>query len=486
MNIHKRSVLQTGRHRREGGSVLLIGMIFLVILMVGAVSIMNSSVQDEKISGNTKRSSNAFLAAEGGMHDSLGAMTQAAWYDYKCNADGSLEVKVNGSFVDVPDPFLTNSAYTSTSSYEVVYLGECTNDLAKGFISSLKFQSTGNEAGAEREIVYSMGHGDASFPALYLNDNGSCDFDAGPSNAYNFYGNGGPAVSSGSSQCESDVESAIAGKEDQYTGGVIHFNPAPNFHEASGLEAFYDSLIPGSGACADFGERGGGSSCVDAANNLYMYRGDSVDYHQNHGFSSSPVSDNDVNVDANGKMGSTGSERVYVVHGDFNSTGSIQGAGVLVVTGDAHFGGTPDWEGIIIVLGGEATIGGGGNPVTGFNGTMIISDIMYTVPYNNLDTPPNKNQLTQAQIEGYEDYAGFYPQDTSGWTLGGAGEVHWEAGGGGNATYQYDCNAVKASHQLLTSIGAAMSDFEEPDCSGGSGGTFGNSLLTDWYEIVGS
>lgn len=488
MNIQNRAVLQTGRRRREGGSVLLIGMIFLVMLMVGAVSVMNSSVQDEKVSGNTKRSSNAFLAAEGGMHDALGQMDQAAWYDYKCNADGSLEVMVSGSYASAPTPFLTNDSYTGTSNYEVVYLDECTEEPSTGFITSLKFQSSGNaghvqksDRKAEREVVFAMAHGEASFPAIFLNDDGSCNFDPGSSNAYNVLGNGGPAISTSTAQCETDVEAAISGKEDQYSGGVINFNPAPNFHTPAGLEAFYNSLIPASGACADFGSYGEPDSCITG--NLHLHRADegSVSYHKNKGFESDPVSAKDID-DADGSMGSTGDERVYVVHGDFDSTGSIDGAGVLVITGDAHFGGTPDWEGIIVVLGGEVSIGGGGTSTTGFNGTMIISDVNYgSLPH------PTGNSATPDELDDYKDYAGFYPQSTSGWSSGGSGDINWDAGGGGTATYRYDCNALKTSHEMLTSMGAVMADFEKPDCSGGSAdGTFGNSFVTDWYENVGN
>lgn len=55
--------------QHQQGSVLLIGMIFLVILMVGATSIMTSAVQDERISGNTKSSLEAFFAAEAGYRE---------------------------------------------------------------------------------------------------------------------------------------------------------------------------------------------------------------------------------------------------------------------------------------------------------------------------------------------------------------------------------------------------------------------------------
>ena len=459
MNNLTKYRLQPARLRQwQGGSALVIGMIFLLIMTIAAVTMMSSSVQDERMTGNTRRASNAFLAAEGGMGDSLGQMDQKSWYDYRCNADGSLEVIVDGQYVAVPDPFITNDAYTD---------------------ASLKYRSTGDELEAFRQIEYSMSHGKASFPALFLNDNGHCTFDAGPSSSYNFQGNGGPAISTGSGQCKTDVETAIQGKEAQYSGGVIHQNPAPDFHTAEGLQDFYNSLIPAAAdPCGDFGTDAYPSdSCVTG--NLHMHRSPSVSHHKVHGYSTTPVYAKDID-DAAGTMGTTGDERTYIIHGDFSSTGSIQGSGVLLITGDAYFGGTPDWEGIIIVLGGLAEIGGGGNPSTGFNGTMIISDIEYT-PYPNV--APGQD-ATPAQLAAYERYAGFYPQSVGSWILGGAGAIHWDVAGGGGGTYQYDCVALRASHQMLVAMGADMADFEEPECSNGSSGTFGNSFITDWYEVV--
>ncbi|MBP0048871.1 pilus assembly PilX N-terminal domain-containing protein [Marinobacterium sp. AK62] len=61
----------TQQPKREQGSVLLIGMIFLVVLMIGATSIMNSAVQDERITGNTKTSLQAFFAAEAGYREMI-------------------------------------------------------------------------------------------------------------------------------------------------------------------------------------------------------------------------------------------------------------------------------------------------------------------------------------------------------------------------------------------------------------------------------
>jgi hypothetical protein len=51
---------------KQQGAVLLIGMIMLVILMLGATSLMNGTVMDERLAGNSKASAEAFFAAEAG------------------------------------------------------------------------------------------------------------------------------------------------------------------------------------------------------------------------------------------------------------------------------------------------------------------------------------------------------------------------------------------------------------------------------------
>jgi hypothetical protein len=56
---------------KQQGAVLLIGMIMLVILMLGATSLMNSTVMDERLAGNSKASAEAFYAAETGYLQAL-------------------------------------------------------------------------------------------------------------------------------------------------------------------------------------------------------------------------------------------------------------------------------------------------------------------------------------------------------------------------------------------------------------------------------
>lgn len=82
-------------HQR--GSVLLVGMIFLTILMIGAVSLMNASVMNERITGNTKASANAFMAAEAGQ---LAALThlQDHWGDVREHCSLNALAGVNANF----------------------------------------------------------------------------------------------------------------------------------------------------------------------------------------------------------------------------------------------------------------------------------------------------------------------------------------------------------------------------------------------------
>lgn len=479
--------------KRQRGSVLIVGMILLIVMLIGAVSIMNSTVQDERMTGNARRSADAFLAAEAGMNHALSEMDQDKWYSYRCNSDGTADVydADNDIWSDVTNPFLPESTYPPSSSYTVNYLNECTAD--DGFITEMRYRSVGVEAGANRIVEFSMAHGDASFPALFLNDNGNCDFDDISSTAYEVNGNGGPAVSTASAACLDEVKSEIGGYEDQFVGGAIHKNPAPDFHSAEGLENFYDQIMSGCTA-ATVGQCG--------SSNVYHYYSDEASYHHVHGFSlDDRVKANDMAKDASGNMGSLADPRIYVVDGDFESTGNIVGAGVLVVTGDAYFGGTPGWEGIIIVLGGDVTIGGGGTAP--FNGTMIVSDMDYTgttdpddptAPSLFKDFKEEANYLNADDLDDFKVFAGMDPRAND-WINGGSGSVSWGLAGGGTSDYVYDCESVVAAYKAVLDLkgisysdtaahAGIFKDFVMPECSNGSKGTFGDSYITDWYEVV--
>ncbi|GAA0692947.1 hypothetical protein GCM10009104_20220 [Marinobacterium maritimum] len=79
-------------HSKQQGSVLLLGMIMLLVMMIGATSLMNSAVQDERITGNTKSSVQAFMAAEAGQASAKVLLESKLtdWGSYICNPGDTL------------------------------------------------------------------------------------------------------------------------------------------------------------------------------------------------------------------------------------------------------------------------------------------------------------------------------------------------------------------------------------------------------------
>ncbi|MBV0932998.1 pilus assembly PilX family protein [Marinobacterium weihaiense] len=69
--------------KRQDGAVLLIGMILMLILMVGAVSLMNGTTLDERLAGNSKASAEAFYAAEAGQLEAWQYLTEDKSEGYK-------------------------------------------------------------------------------------------------------------------------------------------------------------------------------------------------------------------------------------------------------------------------------------------------------------------------------------------------------------------------------------------------------------------
>lgn len=479
VTLHKR------QPPNEKGSVLVIGMIFLVVLLIGAVSIMNTSVQDEKITGNTKRSSDAFLAAEGGMKAAVELLwskdetyNPPAWFYYSCSG-GQLTDPDGNVFQSGSDTtFIANTAYADGSTFTVNYGGACQTD-ASG-VSSISLSSTGFQADSVRQVHFNVAHnGDASWPAVFVNDDPGasppvCDFDFGPSNAYLYDGDGGPALSTNTLGCMEDLRTADAGSG-QLVGGVIANNPAPDFTDPStGLLNFYKAV-----------------KASPHTQNLYPEEPKNANKGVEPVDFNAPYYKNTIGVD----LGATGviddptdydELQSIIVHGDLDMPGSLEGSGVLIVTGDAHFGGTPSWNGLMIILGGDVDIGGGGT-TNGLQGTMIVASVDFG-GFEYCDQAGNCQATQDA------DHYGPSPLDAS-WDYDSNPEIDWDVSGGGTARYNYGCQMLMKVNNFL--IDDAEADIDPavsfpgpdgcPDPDGdGQTGTFGDLYVFDWYEEVGS
>ena len=156
--------LQSSRHQQQG-SALVIGMIFLLILMVGAVSMMSSSVQDERMTGNTKASAAAFMAAEAGQIAAF-AYLEDNWSTFTCTAGDTLP-GMNG---------ITHSA-DNNSSY-TVSVETCS-------ASTIGIRSDGMAGNALRTVVFDIENTSGGIipPAAISCFGSSCQIIAGTGNS---------------------------------------------------------------------------------------------------------------------------------------------------------------------------------------------------------------------------------------------------------------------------------------------------------------
>ncbi|PSL15852.1 PilX-like prepilin protein [Marinobacterium halophilum] len=482
MANHDMAGMQNISTGRQQGYVLVVGMIFLLILMVGAVSLMSGVTQDEKMSGNTQRSSGAFMAAEAGMQtaiDELWAEYQThdynppSWFYYECDADGNLSIPtdpitgVTEEVVLIVDQTLFG---TDGSSFSVNYGGICDQDDQN--VKSISLVSRGDKHQSLRRIHFNVSHdGEITWPAVFVNEdplNPECSFNFGNSNSYLYDGNGGPALSSNTRACAEDIRQSDHDRG-QLVGGVIANNPAPDFTSPEGLRRFYEAIQ--------------GSSHTQ---NVYPSEP------KNAGKGVEPIDLNSPDFSWV-ELGESGVEsdltdydemETVVVHGDLDMKGSLDGSGVLIVTGTASFSGTPNWNGLVIIMGGDVNIGGGGT-TNGLRGSMIVSNLDFgDYRYcNNSGSCTDSNSTTH-----YAPSPAF--SDEGSWDYHGNPEINWDVSGGGTARYNYACEFLMKVDGFLTDDDEMDLDEEDSfpgpeDCPGsGDSGDFGTLYVFDWYEEV--
>lgn len=120
----------------QKGSVLLVGMIFLLVLMIGATSLMNTTVMDERMTGNTKASTNAFFAAEAGRTGAFDYL-QNNWSSFTCTEGATL-------------PGFDGTSYDAANSTTyTVSIQSCSSD-------NTALQSVGRAGNAVRTIMFDI------------------------------------------------------------------------------------------------------------------------------------------------------------------------------------------------------------------------------------------------------------------------------------------------------------------------------------------
>lgn len=423
--------LQHTSLKQQQGSVLLIGMIFLVVLMIGATSIMNSAVQDERITGNTKAKANTFMAAEAGLafaKDHIESNSSSfTCGDYSDPAFAPLQrLDGTGQITNIGFGQIINGinstkfsihVYCNGNDIHIRSVGAMSNDNVKSTLVA-KFQDNASPGGPES--------------ILNLPD-GANSFSPPSSKNFQVNGNGNTAVSTDTDDNADFILDAIAGKGGQ--------DKTDNFHDGEGNG--------GSVAAAEFPSPWGTASDMESFIGMIEKSGSSqvVTY------------PGGTKISGNESLGDSTEPtdmQVTIIDGDAEISGTVAGNGLLIVKGEITFKGTPDWNGVIIGLGGSFTISGGGGGGNNTNGSIYVANI------------------DQSSL-------GWEFNNNKGENIGSNVDIS----GGGKGALNYNCQNVYNVWSMLDSITSneTGSLWKAPSCDGSSGSGTGESLtLSDWYE----
>ncbi|WP_333796994.1 pilus assembly PilX family protein [Rheinheimera sp.] len=151
-------------------------------------------------------------------------------------------------------------------------------------------------------------------------------------------------------------------------------------------------------------------------------------------------------------MGKVGEERITYVAGNIEFKGKATGAGILVIDGNLTISGNLlDFEGLVVVRGQSFQMNGGGN-----------RDLKGSIVFAN----PKKDAVTGQ------------------WSFGEAEATFvFDINGGGNATFQYDLDALTKARDLLKDDGKAKQMWQLQSGPGASGSGTASSMSL-WSEVI--
>ncbi|HKX56566.1 MAG TPA: hypothetical protein VJN01_10700, partial [Xanthomonadales bacterium] len=244
------------------------------------------------------------------------------------------------------------------------------------------------------------------------------------SNSFHVDGAGGFAITAGCQAAADEISDAIADNRiGNYLGGIGVTAPGAPWDSVSAVEQFRLNLRDSALAAQAAGTCQTG--CVLS------------------GTDGAPYVDN-----GNSNYGTVADPQITYVEGNADFGGNVSGAGILLVNGNLAWNGTPNFQGLILVLGGELQIDGGG---TGGNhaGSVVLLDALGAVG---------------------EEF----------------GEAAFDNTGGGNAEYNFSCDALWAAHELLDESGQGM---WSPECDTAPQNPYeagpDELVIASWRENIG-
>ncbi|MBK1644531.1 hypothetical protein CKO25_07655 [Thiocapsa imhoffii] len=418
----------------QRGAALIIGLMLVAVASLGALSMMRGTIMQERLTSNQQNKIIANMAAEAGA---------GRFLEWVSDAERSNDLSVDWSDAsqraDIPNGPMTNPIQFPPFGHFFIPDND-EPDWNQNLISVnvTGISRSGNDILSETVLNFRFSY-EGSEPrggglGGAINFFGKVKtFEGANSNAYKVDGQGGPAIGTSDKSSKDAIEKDIRdkGRLNNYTGGIEEIAYPEPWSNPEKLKDFVDAVCATANYCGNLAP----SFPTGQGTNPY---------------------------------GTTSNRMVNVLTGNqtIRFTGNNRGAGVLIVTGTLTFNGTPSWDGVIIVLGGAVHTSGGGNG--GLEGTMFVT---------NIDTSKDPWRFKK-EIKKDENGNDVEVEVGSQFTVSG----------GGNVDYNFDCDSITASRNLLSD--AAKNIWAMDSCEGGGGGSSGGSSnrgtprIVSWSEVI--
>lgn len=410
--------------RHQHGVALILSLLLMFVLVILSVAGFSNSHIQERSAGNARLQTLAFEAASAGANDAinffnsrddLGIVSE----DELCGSNGHTGWASATDWVDMgtvgsgaSSATLRQRMYCLADAYpcseEDEDAGMCDTEdrppRSQLFVHSRGEVTIDSKVVASRDIEVRLevgvdgGAGDGCGALCFPACSiGPLDFPN--SNSFQVDGAGGYAITAGCQAAADEINDAIADNRiGNYLGGIGVAAPGSPWDSVSEVEQFRLNLRDSALAAQAAGTCQ--TACVLS------------------GTDGAPYVDN-----GNSNYGTVADPQITYVEGNADFGGNISGAGILVVNGNLAWNGTPNFQGLILVLGGDLHIDGGGS---GGNhaGSVVLLDALGAVG---------------------EEF----------------GEATFDNTGGGNAEYNFSCDALWAAHDLLDESGQGL---WSPEC----------------------
>lgn len=162
------------RYRRtEKGAVLVVGLVILAVLMMGALAMMQTSIEDERIVANQRMQLQAFMTAEAGLRAAETALNEK-WDKDTCKANPDNAVlRVNGKNFN-QERFQGGGVPAQSKARYTVKMHGCASSPVLTSISEIPSTGARAELSAEYSPPAPPGIGPADPPAAISCFGGSC------------------------------------------------------------------------------------------------------------------------------------------------------------------------------------------------------------------------------------------------------------------------------------------------------------------------